>query len=98
MLFQEFDSHLVLQTTLPIPHTLRAWAITILTAIHDCRFPPCCKLDLCSTGMLRGVDGKLGTDVLHYLTLQGEADSMSRKVEKYQHALRNIPDEQRSQR
>ena len=87
MLFREFDSHLVLQTTLPIPFTLRAWAITILTAVLDYRFPPCYKLDLCSTGMLRGVDGKLVTDVLHYLTLQCEADSMSRNVDKYQHAL-----------
>lgn len=98
MEFQEFDSLPVLHTTLPLLFTLRDWTVTdwtvtILTAIHDCRFPPRCKLDLCSSGMLRGVDGKLVTDVLHYLTLQGGDDRLSRNVDKYQHALRNIPEE-----
>ena len=83
MLFREFNSLIVLQTTLPLPFTLRPWTMTILTVIHDRRFPPRYTLDLYSSGMLRSVDGKLVTYVLHCLTLQDGADRLSRNVDKY---------------
>jgi hypothetical protein len=76
------------------------------SAISHFRLPLRCKRDLRSSGMSRSADWYLPTlqDSLWYpcsrpnKPLQDGTDRLSRNVGKYQSTLRNIPEEQRSQK